>query len=260
MMTYPLEQLCTIITKPDAKPITGSQLVIGVDEVGRGALFANMTVCAVILPIELTGLFSEIDLSDTPLKLLNDSKKLTEKRRESLFEPIKALALDYAIVDVPRAVIDTINISKATMLGIRLAMTGLIAKHGLSNDTALLVDGNEFPTLSDSCAARFYHQQTMIKGDATHTTIACASILAKVHRDRQMIAYGAKYPEYHIDSHKGYLTAVHKAAIMTHGILPEHRRSYMPITQLYRDGFVNNAYWVDGDATTSSYISVEKLL
>lgn len=259
MMTYPLEQLCTITTKADAKPITGAQLVIGVDEVGRGALFANMSVCAVILPDELTGLFGKIDLSDTPLKLLNDSKKLTEKRRESLFEPIKALALDYAIVDVPRAVIDTINISKATMLGMRLAMTSLIAKHGLADDTILLVDGNEFPLFDDDWA-RFCHRQTMIKGDATHTTIACASILAKVHRDRQMIAYGAKYPEYRIDSHKGYLTAVHKAAIMTHGILPEHRRSYMPITQLYRDGFVNKAYWVDGDATTSSYISAEKLL
>lgn len=242
MMT--LDELCTITTKADAKPITGSPLVIGVDEVGRGALFANMTVCAVILPDELTGLMGEIDLSDTPLKLLNDSKKLTEKRRESLFEPIKDLALDYAIVDVPRAVIDTINISKATMLGMRLAMTTLIAKHELADDTTLLVDGNEFP-LFDENWARFCHRQTMIKGDATHTTIACASILAKVHRDRQMINYANQYPEYHINSHKGYLTAVHKAAIMAHGILPEHRRSYRPIGELYRDGIVNKDYWAD---------------
>ena len=80
-----LDELCTITTKADAKQITGSQLVIGVDEVGRGALFANMTVCAVILPDELTGLFGEIDLSTTPLKLLNDSKKLTEKRSKGLY-------------------------------------------------------------------------------------------------------------------------------------------------------------------------------
>lgn len=238
-----LDELCTISTKADAKPITGSQLVIGVDEVGRGALFANMTVCAVILPDELTGLFGEIDLSTTPLKLLNDSKKLTEKRRESLFEPIKELALDYAIVDVPRAVIDDINISKATMLGMRLAMTTLIAKHNLADDTLLLVDGNEFPVLDGSCASHFYHNHTMIKGDATHTTIACASILAKVHRDRQMVEYGKQYPEYRIEGHKGYLTAVHKAAIMTHGILPEHRRSYSPINEMYRDKLLNHKYW-----------------
>ncbi len=239
-----LDELCTISTKADAKPITSSQLVIGVDEVGRGALFANMTVCAVILPDELTGLFGEIDLSTTPLKLLNDSKKLTEKRRESLFEPIKELALDYAIVDVPRAVIDDINISKATMLGMRLAMTILIAKHDLADDTLLLVDGNEFPVLDGSCARHFYHRHTMIKGDATHTTIACASILAKVHRDRQMVEYGKQYPEYRIEGHKGYLTAIHKAAIMTHGILPEHRRSYRPIGEMYRIDFVNQTYWV----------------
>lgn len=239
-----LDELCTISTKADAKPITGSQLVIGVDEVGRGALFANMTVCAVILPDELTGLFGEIDLSTTPLKLLNDSKKLTEKRRESLFEPIKELALDYAIVDVPRTVIDDINISKATMLGMRLAMTTLIAKHVLADDTLLLVDGSEFP-LFDNHWTQFYHRQTMIKGDATHTTIACASILAKVYRDRQMVEYGKQYPEYRIEGHKGYLTAVHKAAILTHGILPEHRRSYRPIGEMYRVDFVNQTYWVN---------------
>lgn len=239
-----LETLCNITTKTNAQSITRTHLVIGVDEVGRGALFANMTVCAVILPSELTGLFGEIDLSGTPLKLLNDSKKLSEKRRESLFEPIKELAMDYAIVDVPRVLIDTLNISKATMLGMKLALTSLIAKHNLPDDTVLLVDGSEFPILNESCAANFCHQHTMIKGDASHTTIACASILAKVHRDRQMIEYSKRYPEYRIESHKGYLTAVHKAAIWAHGILPEHRRSYRPISELYRDGFVNQQYWV----------------
>lgn len=239
-----LASLCTITQKPAINTPLPPRVVIGVDEVGRGALFGHMTVAAAILPSDLTGNFGEIDLGDTPIKLLNDSKKLTEKRRESLFEPIKSLAYDYAIVDVPRTVIDEINIANATMFGMRLAIESLLSRHQLTpSSTSILVDGVQFPNLQNGVAAAFYDNHTLIKGDGTHSTIACASILAKVHRDRAMVEYGKVFPEYRIEGHKGYLTAVHKAAILEHGILPEHRRSYSPIKELYHNGFINRTYW-----------------
>ncbi|MFB6349726.1 ribonuclease HII [Moraxella sp. ZJ142] len=240
---------CSIVSKPNATICPKTPVVIGIDEVGRGALFANMTVSAVILPADLSGDFADLDLSATAIKWLNDSKKLSEKRRESLFEPICDLALDYVIVDVPRKIIDQINILNATMLGMRAAIETLVAKHQLDKTlTHILVDGHQFPSLDGGCAASFYQNQTVIKGDATHSSIACASVIAKVHRDRQMLAYADKYPEYQLATHKGYLTAKHKTAILTHGILPEHRRNFSPIRELYQAGKVNPSYWQADDS------------
>lgn len=235
---------CKIINKSEVSAHHPSRVVIGVDEVGRGALFGHMTVAAAILPSDLTGNFGEVDLSLSAISLINDSKKLTAKRRESLFEPIKTLCYDYAIINVPRAVIDQLNIGQATMLGMRLAIESLVARHRFDpHATTIFIDGAQSPNLNDGVAAAFYDSHTLIKGDSTHTSIACASVLAKVHRDRQMIEYGKIYPEYRIEGHKGYLTAIHKTAIDAHGILPEHRRSYTPITQMYRDGLINPKYW-----------------
>lgn len=243
MIDHSLITQCDIITKPDAK-ISDTPIIIGIDEVGRGALFANLTVAAVILPATFSGEFNSVDLRTTPIELINDSKKLTATRRERLFEPIKLLAADYAIIDVPRGVIDEINVLHATLLGMRLAIETLVARHHLvPRDTQIVVDGHQFPNLQGGCAEFFYQNQTLIKGDATHSSIACASILAKVHRDRQMLLLDKVYPEYGLAKHKGYLTAQHKAAITTHGILPEHRRSYSPIKELFATGYLNHNFW-----------------
>ena len=238
-----LDELCTVQLGLNATPLDKAlPIVIGVDEVGRGCLFGHMTVAAAILAPELTGRLDALDLSTAPIALLNDSKKLTEKRREKLFSPI-ASCTHHAIVDVPRIVIDEINIAKATMLGMRVAIEQLMIACGLTApDVHILIDGDRAPLLSNGIAASA-SIETLIKGDATHSSIACASILAKVHRDRQMLALSELYPEYAIASHKGYLTAAHKAAIEAHGILPEHRRSYRPISQMYHDGWLNRRYW-----------------
>ncbi|WP_064622694.1 ribonuclease HII [Moraxella catarrhalis] len=234
---------CTIFTKPNVV-LSSHTPIIGVDEVGRGALFGNMTVGAVVLPNELSGRFDEIDLTNTKISLLNDSKKLSEKRREQLFDIITDLALDYAIVDVPRAIIDQINIHQATMLGMKIAIETIIIKNNLNGkNTTILVDGNQLPSMNGGLGEHFHQIYAMIKGDATHSSIACASILAKVHRDRLMIQYAKSYPEYLLDKHKGYLTAKHKAAILEYGILPEHRRSFSPIRELYSQGFIHPNYW-----------------
>ena len=106
-----------------------------------------------------------------------------------------------------------------------------------------MIDGNQLPSMDGSLGEHFHQIYAMIKGDATHSSIACASILAKVHRDRLMIQHAKSYPEYLLDKHKGYLTAKHKAAILEYGILPEHRRSFSPIRELYNQGFINSNYW-----------------
>lgn len=234
-----LQNLCLQcqITTTDNQITHHQNLTIGVDEVGRGTLFAHLTVAAAILPNDLTGYFDQLQLKNTELQLLNDSKKLTEKRREWFFDLICHLSLDYAIVDVPRQVIDEINIANATRLGMKIAIETLLAKHK-QRITQVLIDGTDIIKTDHSPQT-----DALIKGDARHSSIACASILAKVHRDRQMIEYGKRYPEYFIEKHKGYLTAAHKQAILTHGILPEHRRSFSPITQLYQSDFLNKKYW-----------------
>lgn len=240
-----LDSQCTIFTDANAAVANSlnANAVIGVDEVGRGCVFGNMTVAAVILPTALTGLLETLKLADTPLKLLNDSKKLTEKRREQLFASIHGLAAGFVIVDVPRALIDEINIAQATLLGMRVAIETLMSKHQLhAQNTQLLIDGNAAPRLLGGIG-ECTETHTIIKGDATHSSIACASILAKVHRDRLMLRYGEQFPEYALQKHKGYLTAAHKAALMTHGITPEHRRSFAPVSQMYRDGWINQRYW-----------------
>lgn len=208
-------------------------VVIGVDEVGRGALFGQMTVGAVILDPSLTGEFGQLDLTDTPLSFINDSKKLSAKKREQLITPIKTLSQSYALVDVPVCVIDKIDIYQATLLGMTLAIERLIELNQLCpSDVCVVIDGNAVPILPpplkqfQSCLA------TMVGGDGIHSSIACASILAKVHRDDAMMTYAKHYPQYHLDKNKGYGSVKHRQAIELYGILAEHRKTFNPVKSM----------------------------
>ena len=181
----------------------GYKLVCGCDEAGRGPLCGPVVAAAVILT------------PDTEIEGLNDSKKLSEKKRELLFDIIKEKALAYAIAEASPAEIDEINILNASMLAMRRAVDALPVKA----DFALL-DGN--------CSRGFdIPTQTVVKGDAISSSIAAASILAKVTRDRQCIELDAAYPEYGIAKHKGYPTKDHMDAVRAHGPSPIHRKTFL---------------------------------
>ena len=212
-----LTSLCNVQTRIN-QPTIDFPAVIGVDEVGRGSLFGHMTIAGVIMPADLTGYFETLTLPDGLLPFLNDSKKLTEKRREKLYGIIDELCLQRVIVDVPATLIDQLNIRQATLLGMKIAIETLLQS---APTASILIDGDDCPILDCVCDC-----QTVTGGDGKHSTIAAASILAKVSRDRQMQQYADIYPEYGIEKHKGYGTARHRNAILTHGVLPEHRRSF----------------------------------
>ena len=181
----------------------GFKAICGVDEAGRGPLSGPVCAAAVILP---QGLY---------LEGLNDSKKLTEKKREILFEQIKENALAYSISFASVEEIDELNILNATMLAMKRAVEGL----SLSADFAL-IDGNRLPSLS--IPANY-----LIKGDALSCSVAAASILAKVTRDRLCAEHDAAYPVYGFAKHKGYGTKAHMDAIREHGPCPLHRRTFL---------------------------------
>ena len=181
----------------------GYKVVCGVDEAGRGPLCGPVCAAAVILPM------------DCEIEGINDSKKLSEKKRDMLFDIIKEKALAYSIVMVDAKTIDEINILQATFKAMREAVEGL----SLEADIAL-IDGNQKPGLS-------IEQRTLVKGDAKSISIAAASILAKVTRDRYCLEMDEKYPEYQFAKHKGYGTKLHYEMIAEHGICPEHRRTFL---------------------------------
>lgn len=181
----------------------GYRIVCGVDEAGRGPLCGPVCAAAVILPLDC-----EIDG-------INDSKKLSEKKREQLFDIITEKALSYSIQMVDAQTIDEINILQATFLAMRTAVENLSIKPDMA-----LIDGNGKPGLSIA-------EKTVVKGDAKSVSIAAASILAKVTRDRYMLEADKKYPEYFFAKHKGYGTKLHYEAINEHGICPEHRRTFL---------------------------------
>ena len=181
----------------------GFKTICGIDEAGSGPLAGPVYAAAVILPIDL-----EIDG-------LNDSKKLTEKKREALFDVICEKANSYSIGIATEEEIDEINILNATFLAMRRAVDGLSVKPDYA-----LIDGNQHPGLSIA-------DETVIKGDAKSYSIAAASILAKVTRDRLMMEYDKKYPEYLFATHKGYGTKAHYEAIKQHGVCEIHRLSFL---------------------------------
>jgi len=181
----------------------GDIRICGVDEAGRGPLCGPVYAAAVVLPRGLT------------IDGLNDSKKISEKRRDLLFEEIKEKALDYSIAFATVEEIDNLNILNATMLAMRRAINGLKVKPELA-----LVDGNmarEFPVKA----------VTVIKGDSKSPSIAAASILAKVSRDRFCDELDSQYPEYNIKKHKGYCTAEHMEILRKIGPSECHRKTFL---------------------------------
>lgn len=187
-------------------------LVAGVDEAGRGPLAGPVVAAAVILD------------QDRPIAGVNDSKKLTPRKRESLFDVIKAQSLCFSIAEASPQEIDELNILQATMLAMRRAVEGLRLK-----PAQVLVDGNRIPVLSVPAEA-------IVKGDAKVAAIAAASILAKVHRDRLCQSMHDTYPEYGFATHKGYPTAEHLAALAKHGACELHRRSFAPVREALMRG------------------------
>ena len=185
-------------------------LMAGVDEAGRGPLAGPVVAAAVILD----------DLK--PIQGLADSKKLTAKRREKLFDEIRAKALCFCIAQASVQEIDELNILQATLLAMQRAVEGLRLK-----PHKVLVDGNRLPRLDVLAEA-------IVQGDAKVPAISAASILAKVHRDRLCAQMHQAYPAYGFDQHKGYGTQVHLAALALHGATPLHRRSFAPVAKVLR--------------------------
>ena len=181
----------------------GFEFVAGVDEAGRGPLAGPVCAAAVVLP------------KDIIIEGINDSKKLTEKMRDKLFDEIIEKAVSYSIEFVSPEVIDSINIKNATSLAMHNAVSNLDVKPDF-----VIIDGND--NFEYDIPYRY-----VVKGDAKSQTIAAASILAKVSRDRLMIELAEKYPQYSLEKHKGYGTKVHIEAIQKHGVSEIHRRSFM---------------------------------
>jgi ribonuclease HII len=184
-------------------------LTAGVDEVGRGPLAGPLAVAAVILD------------PARPIIGLNDSKKLSQARREALYPQIIERALAYCIVLIEPDEIDRLNIFQATMAGMSRAVAGLVP-----SARAALIDGNKLPK-DLPCPGR-----AIVGGDALEPAISAASILAKVSRDRLMVALDGAHPGYGFAVHKGYPTPAHLAALRQLGPCPQHRRSFAPVRSL----------------------------
>ncbi|MFD1382260.1 ribonuclease HII [Rhodanobacter aciditrophus] len=195
--------------EPFISQVYFGQLLAGADEAGRGPLAGDVVAAAVILD------------PDRPIVGLNDSKKLSEKKREALFEEITEKALSYSVARASVDEIDTLNILHASMLAMERAISSLSvsAQHAL-------IDGNRVPP-NLPCPG-----EAVVKGDARHMAIAAASILAKVTRDREIVALDQVYPEYGFAKHKGYPTAQHLAAIEEHGVCDIHRKSFAPVKRI----------------------------
>lgn len=182
-------------------------LLAGVDEVGRGPLAGPVVAAAVILD------------PSQPIAGLADSKKLSEKKREALFDEIKVKALSFAIAEASVAEIDQLNILHASMLAMKRALEALEPRAEYA-----LIDGNRCPQLS-------IPSEPVVKGDARVPEIAAASILAKVHRDRYMVELDAQYPGYGLAKHKGYPTKAHLEALNSLGVQDFYRRSFGPVAK-----------------------------
>jgi ribonuclease HII len=185
-----------------------TELIAGVDEVGRGCLCYDVVVAAVILD------------DNKPIEGLCDSKVLSAKRREELALLIKEKALAYSIVHIDSQVIDQINILQASLLGMKKAVEQLPIV-----PNQVLVDGNKIPELTIPVKA-------IVKGDKLIPAISAASIIAKVDRDKAMLKLHEKYPQYGFDKHKGYPTKFHMDAIKQYGILDFYRKTYKPVQKL----------------------------
>lgn len=182
----------------------GFQVICGIDEAGRGPLAGPVCAAAVILPF------------GTDIPGLNDSKKLSEKKREALFPVITEKAVAYGIGFASEQEIDEINILNATFLAMRRAVEAL----NISPDL-LLIDGNQKPKIGAG------EEVTVVKGDMKSVSIAAASVLAKVSRDRYMLEKAREYPQYAFEKHKGYGTKLHYEKIAEFGVSPIHRKTFL---------------------------------
>ncbi len=185
--------------------LNGYKIVCGIDEAGRGPLAGPVYAAAVILPMGLE------------IEGLNDSKKLSEKKREQLFPIICEKAIAYSVGIATEKEIDEINILNATFLAMKRAVEGLKVKPDYA-----LVDGNRYPKISDDIK-----EEVVVKGDAKSMSIAAASIIAKVSRDRFMLEKTKEYPQYEFEKHKGYGTKLHYEKILEYGPSPIHRMSFL---------------------------------
>ncbi|EIU6826281.1 ribonuclease HII [Vibrio parahaemolyticus] len=183
----------------------GYQLIAGVDEVGRGPLVGDVVTAAVILD------------PNNPIEGLNDSKKLSEKKRLALLPEIKEKALAWAVGRCSPEEIDELNILQATMVAMQRAIAGLKVQPDLA-----LIDGNRCPDLP-------MDSQAVVKGDLRVAEISAASIIAKVVRDQEMEELDKQYPQFGFAKHKGYPTKAHFEAIEQHGVISEHRKSFKPV-------------------------------
>ncbi len=183
--------------------------LIGCDEAGRGPLAGPVVTAACVLSPSVA------------IEGLNDSKKLTEKRREALFDAIVEHAVALSVVIVERDLIDELNILHASLFGMAEACRDVVDRHPELAQGLVVVDGNKRLPLGEELT-----QRTIVKGDARSLAIAAASILAKVSRDRLMVDYHQKWPHYGFAGHKGYPTVAHREAIAVHGPCPLHRRSF----------------------------------
>ncbi|WP_291986762.1 ribonuclease HII [Candidatus Accumulibacter sp. ACC007] len=188
-------------------------LVCGVDEAGRGPLAGPVVAAAVILD------------PDRPIAGLNDSKKLSARKREALAEQIRGTALAWGVAEASAAEIDQINILQASLLAMQRAVAALAGAHGRVSPSRVLVDGTHCPSLS--CPV-----EAIVGGDGKVASIAAASILAKTFRDAGMLVLHASHPQYGFDRHKGYPTAMHLQALREYGASVQHRRSYAPVARL----------------------------
>ena len=185
------------------KAFNNDLFVCGVDEAGRGCLAGPVTAAAVILPKNYKN------------KLMQDSKKLNAHNRMKLYNEITSIAIDYSIIDIPNDIIDSINVLESTFLAMNKAISKIIRKADY-----IIIDGNQFKTKSK------FKYECVIRGDSIYQSIAAASILAKVHRDKLMVKYNKEYPYYDWVNNKGYGTTKHKNAIKKFGISIYHRKSF----------------------------------
>jgi len=192
----------------DSKYFDSNVALAGIDEAGRGAWAGPVVAAAVIMP------------KDNIIDGINDSKKLTPKKRDLLFDQIKSTYVSYGIGMIASDVIDQINILEASKKAMLMAVSQLSPQPNL-----ILVDGNI--TLDTAIS-----QKEVIDGDAKSYCIAAASIIAKVTRDRLMVSLSKDFPQYGFEKHKGYGTKVHQDALAEHGVLAIHRKSYRPVARI----------------------------
>lgn len=179
-------------------------VIAGIDEAGRGPLAGPVVCACVVMPFEKEKMIEQV----------NDSKQLSSKKREKLYDEIVKVALDYAIIEIDEKTIDEINILNATKLGMKRALESLKIKPDIVLIDAVKIDSD-------------IRQENIIKGDTLSYNIAAASILAKVYRDRLMIKLSEKYPQYNFAKHKGYGTREHINALKIYGKCPIHRESFI---------------------------------